>query len=266
MGLLVTVLGTHPGVGYHDAGGQPRRGAADGRAGSRSGWSSWTTRSGTWPRTWASQPAGAVTDAATLAAGSAGSDRALDLVEPLLTPLAPGLTGLLAAPRPGAAPRRPGAPAGCARHGTPAGGRPGRGRRGGRRARGVRGPGRHRAGDVGPGGRGDQPGGARGRGAARSRWSRWRSCRSPADRIEHRSQPRRGRAPATGRTARPRVRGGGAQVTATVPDCPDLEAGPPWSPSTDPEHPRRGRRRAAPPGRCGRRCRAAAGRLRRRGR
>ncbi len=98
MGLLVTVLGTHPGVGTTTlAANLAAAMTADGRQPVRL--VELDDALGHLAQDLGVQPAGAVTDAATLAAGSAGAGRALDMVEPLLTPLAPGLTGLLAAPR-----------------------------------------------------------------------------------------------------------------------------------------------------------------------
>jgi pilus assembly protein CpaE len=100
MGLLVTVLGTHPGVGTTLlAANLAAAMADDGRVPVRLVELDDTL--GHLAEDLGVQPAGAVTDAATLAAGPVGTGRAFDMVEPLLTPLAPGLTGLLAAPRVG---------------------------------------------------------------------------------------------------------------------------------------------------------------------
>jgi Flp pilus assembly CpaE family ATPase len=103
MGLLVTVLGTHPGVGTTLlAANLAAAMADDGLLPVRLVELDETL--GHLAEDLGVQPAGAVTDAARLAAGPLGTGRALDMVEPLLTPLtplAPGLTGLLAAPRVG---------------------------------------------------------------------------------------------------------------------------------------------------------------------
>ena len=106
MGVLVTVLGTHPGVGTTtlavNLAAALARDAADpvrlvelddtlGHLASDLG----------------IQPVGAVTDAATLAAGPRGTTSSPVDLSALMTPLAPGLTGLLAAPL---VPGRPGQP------------------------------------------------------------------------------------------------------------------------------------------------------------
>ncbi len=100
MGLLVTVLGTHPGVGTTTVAVNLAAALADG--GLRSvRLVELDDALGHLAQDLGVQPVGAVTDAATLASGLGRVDRAMDAVEPLLTPLSPGLTGLLAAPRPG---------------------------------------------------------------------------------------------------------------------------------------------------------------------
>jgi pilus assembly protein CpaE len=100
MGLLVTVLGTHPGVGTTTlAANLAAAMADDGRRPVRL--VELDDALGHLAQDLGVEPAGAVTDAATLAAGPTGTGRVFDMVEPLLTPLAPGLTGLLAAPRSG---------------------------------------------------------------------------------------------------------------------------------------------------------------------
>src|SRR5690349_2200624 len=112
MGLVVTVLGTHPGVGTttiavnlaaelaHESSGPVRLVELDETLGHLAA-------------DLGVEPVGAVTDAATLAAGSRGTPVAD--VTALLTPLAPGLAGLLAPPPvpadPGSPRQRLGAPA-----------------------------------------------------------------------------------------------------------------------------------------------------------
>jgi len=112
MGLVVTVLGTHPGVGTTTV--------AVNLAAALAHESTLPVRLVELDETLGHlaadlgvEPVGAVTDAATLAAGSRGAPMAD--VTALMTPLAPGLTGLLAPPQiaadPGSPRQRLGAPA-----------------------------------------------------------------------------------------------------------------------------------------------------------